>query len=231
MLFKGKTSTYLCFAFAIFVLLVLPISMTICDGAPGFFKSMLLLFVSTPVWNKTIKNPPPIDVYDILKDTFHIIRTKEFLFAFITFINFFTFLKIGLQTFIKYWVILSIFCLSIAITFTIYKWKVSVRDEFRHSFFSFCLAPFVINLFLMLNFVFSHDPVTESYFFRRESQKVGQDMQESALIILEEYKYSEYPGIRIFFDDQSIDRKHHISYRFKSGLFGFRVMENFKFSE
>ena len=54
--------------------------------------------------------------------------------------------------------------------------------------------------------------------------------QESTYIFLENNKYDEYPGVRIFLDYEEMRDKKHITYTFKEGILGLRVMTEYEFN-
>jgi len=47
---------------------------------------------------------------------------------------------------------------------------------------------------------------------------------------LENNKYDEYPGVRIFLDYEEMRDKKHITYTFKEGILGLRVMTEYEFN-
>jgi len=91
---------------------------------------------------------------------------------------------------------------------------------------SFCYCPFVLNLLFVINFLFSSNPGWETYSFKqRENSAEG----KLAYINLENNRYRDYNGIRIFADFNSMKDANRIAYKFEDGLLGFRVMKDFKF--
>lgn len=215
---------------SITALVVLPITATIIYGESGFLKSLFIMFVTLPWTVKGLRYSPPLDFRKLLNSFLYIILTKEFLFVSITIINLLLFFIIVFQTLISLYLLFVIFTITVIIIFILTKWLFKI-NKFKQLFFTFCLTPFIINLFFVINFTFSTNATLETYHFIKEKQRVRvrNGSQESTLIILDNNKYSEYPIIRIFFDYEPMQYKNHITYTFKDGLFGIRIMKDYHF--
>jgi len=61
-----------------------------------------------------------------------------------------------------------------------------------------------------------------------QATKRGQ--QDGTYIYLENNAYSEYPGMRTFLDYEEMRNRKHVTYTFKSGLLGLRVMTDHEFN-
>jgi hypothetical protein len=100
------------------------------------------------------------------------------------------------------------------------------------------LIPLLLNLFFLINFIFSHSPSTQTYQFSKSYERTGRpvgkrsyrsSIQFTTLIILQGNQYAAYPGIRIFLDYQRIEHTNSITYTFNEGLFGIGVVTDFRF--
>ncbi len=53
--------------------------------------------------------------------------------------------------------------------------------------------------------------------------------QETTLITLEGNKYEEFIGLRVFWEYEKMEGAQSVSYTFKDGCFGFKVMTDYNF--
>ena len=143
----------------------------------------------------------------------------------VTVFNLFVFMKIGLQTLVTPVVLISFYAVPILLTFI----GVSLFKKARTIFFAFVIAPMLVSILLDINFIFSSNEVKETYRYFNELQPSGRGPQQTTTIILEGNKYEEYPGIRVFMDYEEMRGHSAITYTFKKGLFGLRVMTHYQF--
>jgi hypothetical protein len=134
-------------------------------------------------------------------------------------INLWLFLRIGLQTLIPTLGLVELYVL-LGLLFSIFTREEKLKYK---TLIGFSLVPLLINLLLCINYWFSFNPVTETYSFRAGEAKVG------AIIILPNNTYSAYHGIRMFWDPGNMEQNSRITYTFKTGLFGIRVMTGYEF--
>lgn len=219
---------HLAFLFAVFMFIILPSGAFYFYGFKGFLGSLLLIVITLPLSIKGIKNLAIINTTKLLKSIFHLIQTKGFLIVFLTFFNFFTFLKIGMQTLISIYTLFGVFIIPISLSFfiLIYFKKIS---GYQKRFYSLCIIPFAVNLLFLINYVFAKNPVLETYFFKKEMHASTGGWQESTYIYLENDAYANCQGIRSFWDYQAMAQKSRVSYVICEGFFGFRVLTDYKF--
>jgi hypothetical protein len=163
------------------------------------------------------------------KALLYVMQTGSFQAVAVTGINLVLMLKIGFQTFLPPEQLLGAFIAAMLVAFSVVKWCLPPENRFRHYFYIFCLAPFLLNLLLLINYTFSRQPVQETYLFSQVWEQTRQGMQRSTLIELEDYAYSEFPGIRVFWSYRAMEGYDEITYTFQEGLFGLRVMTDHSF--
>ena len=62
---------------------------------------------------------------------------------------------------------------------------------------------------------------------RVSSRRGGSNYQPTSYIYLENNTYSQYMGLRLFFDYAELKNNDQVTYTFETGLFGIRVMKNY----
>ncbi len=214
---------YLYLFFGIGLFIIIPVIITMTSGISGFIIAPLFFIITFPFIKYFFKHR--LSAYSFshfFSSLLHLIKTPVFLIGFVTIANLVLLFKIGLQTLISTNLLLSGIALIILLSYNFFK----RRSKFKRYFYSFCLAPLSINLLLMINFIFSSNPVTETYFFT----KTKDGSRESTLIYLDLDKYDEYSGIRLFMSYDEVRFNNTITYTFKKGLLGMRVMTDYSFS-
>jgi hypothetical protein len=217
------------FFFAIVVLLIVPVVATFLKGYKGLFGSLLVMVVTSPLTIDAIRDKPDLDFRLLGKALLYVVQTARFQAAALTLINAELILKIGFQTLLPPAPLLGAFIAVMLLAFALTWWRLPSENRQLRYRYIFCLAPFVLNLVLLLNFTFSRQPVQETYLFSQVRQHTRYGMQKSTLIELEDYTYSEFPGIRVFWSYAEMEGKDQITYTFQDGLLGLRVMTGYHF--
>jgi hypothetical protein len=217
------------FFIALAVLIVLPIMTTILYGTLGLGVGVLINLIVLPMTISAIRGASLANFGTFFNSILYIVRTDGFIITTLTIVNVIMVFLFGLQTLINPWFLIILFVFLILIAyFTNLKYKDNNKFKFR--FRTFCIAPLIVNLFFLINYVFSSNPMKETYRFQKDTQAYKRGKQENTYIHLENDVYSEYPGLRIFLDYEEMKYQNHITYTFKSGLLGFRVMTDHEFS-
>jgi len=145
--------------------------------------------------------------------------------------NLLLFFNISFQTLIPTTMLIMVFLLSPFIGFVILK----IKKISKPTLYSFAFSPLTLNTILLINYVFSFNPQKETYFLRQNTQRVYNRIdgykpstQTTTGVTLQDYAYDKYYGIRIFMDNESI-KGRQITYTFKTGIFGIRVMTDYEF--
>jgi len=66
--------------------------------------------------------------------------------------------------------------------------------------------------------------------FKTTFKQIVEEIKKARTFFLENNKYDEYPGVRIFLDYEEMRDKKHITYTFKEGILGLRVMTEYEFN-
>lgn len=215
---------------ALGAVIILPVVLTLIYGTNGFIMSLIIALITLPNTVDAIRSRPEINIKTFLKAFLYVAQTGTALTVTLSVLNFYLFLKVGLQTLIPLHVLLLSFALASAITFFLltFLFKKVTKPAL---IISLCYCPLALNLLLAINFLFSSNPVFETYSFthKRETSLGSNSLQKVTYIDLENNKYADFSGIRLFEDYDSMKDANKITYRFEDGLFGFRVMKDFKF--
>jgi hypothetical protein len=112
-------------------------------------------------------------------------------------------------------------------TFVFFFTRFDMKKTLRSSaVISFCYAPFVLNLLLSANFLFSTNPGWEIYSFKHHKNNREGNL---VFIDLENNHYKDFNGIRLFADFNQTKDATKIAYKFEDGLLGIRVMKEYEF--
>lgn len=224
--------------FAIAVFIIIPILGFIYNSWGGLFISTFIMVATIPVtWPIITELKSLKKNFSPLKTSFKTIKKHDWYYSisntqkvqFILFlpVNLFILFKITCNTLIPLSILFIIYSSAILIgaivTYTIKK----INKKYL-TFLSLCLAPLIINIFFLINYLISFNPKTESYFyFQTTSSSRTGTVHKSSIIYLEDKAYDDYTGLRSFFEFNNLDNNNHITFTFKEGLFGFRVMKNY----
>lgn len=226
---------YVVLAHLVFVvsalLLAWPVLAFLVKGEEGAFLFIMIALITSPMSIPALKAHKDFSIKKLSSSFLFLAEQPAIQHMSLFVINFWLFLRIGLQTRIPLISLLELYLLS-GLLFSVF-----MRDETlpNKSLIGLSLVPFIINLLLMVNYLVSFHPVSETHLFNHTYQRVeatvqsgGMD-QRSSLIRLRNDKHDAYPGIRMFWDFQKLAPCSKITYTFKTGLFGIRVMTDYHF--
>jgi hypothetical protein len=221
-------SLYILFGAGLFI--GLPIFISWHYGPTGFIASLMVVLLLFPLIRQLIRNHVSKDaVKNTMDALLYLIRTRWFLTGVITLFNILILIRIGMQTLITPSLLFSVLLLSILITSAAVNYILVPSKKSVRWFYPLCIAPLCISLLLSINYIGSSNYSTETYYFNT-SQSSKEHSRESTYIHLDYDQYEDYPGIRIFWDYSVIQFNNTITYTFKEGLFGIRVMTDYRFT-
>lgn len=228
--------------FSFFILIVLPIIAYKYGGTGGIVISIIIIFVTTPITlpvllqlkelKSSIKNLKSAVKTFAGYNWIKIIAQARWLQTLLlVFLNVYLFFKITLNTLVPTYLLFILFPLAIFLGFFI-PYTLKKYDKSLQNFVAFCIAPLVINLFFVLNYSISFSPKKESYYYQQKMERVssrrgGSNYQPTSYIYLENDTYSQYMGLRLFFDYAELKNNDQVTYTFETGLFGVRVMKDY----
>lgn len=150
------------------------------------------------------------------------VASKSTKLVMISILNVCVFLTIGFNTLIDLKILFLLYLLSyLPILLSLY-----FNQPINPSRIWFAL---LTSVFLLINYSFSYNPKIEKYTFTSTMQRVKSGSSETTFIQLENNKYSEYIGIRMFFDFSKMYKKNQIFYTIEEGFLGVSVVKDYKF--
>lgn len=225
---------------ALGILIVNPILGYVYGGAIGIFISVLLILMTLPLTLPVVTQLKKLKTsitsfraslitlvsHPWLKEMFD---ARWPLLIPLLPINIYILFKIALNTLIPTITIVIVYVLAIIIGGVLAMLKPNRNKNFL-PLFTAGFAPLVINLFFLINFLFSSNPTTESYFYNqtKERYKRSGEVEPSSYIILENNVYEDYKGLRVFMNYRELISKNNVTYTFETGLFGIRVMKDYE---
>jgi hypothetical protein len=211
---------------------VLPFVLIISKGKVGIIVCFMIWFITLPFAGRVLRESE-FKPKELFKAILIVFKTRLFKSIIFTIINLYVILFIGFQTLIPLSWLLVGYLLSILISFVILKFIRSKEKRFHLNslFFS---APLIMSSFLLLNYYISFNPKQETYYFQyqlREHLGRYESTRKTTMIDLENKKYEEFKGIRVFLSLSKMRNGDAIKirYTFKEGIFGIRVMTDYKF--
>ena len=189
---------------------------------------VILLVISLPITIYVLRDRSKLDFRKFWESLVYVAISKPALIVITSLFNIFVIFDIGFQTLIPLLILPLSYVITIFIAHFLLKWIIKVEDSFKRIFFTYFLAPTLISALFTVNYVFSFNSTLETYHFRIDKQQTSRGSQESSLIILDNGKYNEYLGVRIFFSYEKLRGKRKISYVINEGALGFRVMTDYK---
>lgn len=211
----------------IFIFVGAPLLGYLSYGIGGLIGGVFVIFVTVHYWADILfRNRPKIVLKELGPSITRITKTRTFQLSFAIVLNIFLILQFGFSTLISIRTLLLLIGISLAAGFLT---SMRLKSKFLKRITYLGITPGLLNLFFILNFIFSTNPTLETYSFKHELQPTRRGWQKSTTIRLQDNMYSDYLGIRIFVNIESMEYAQRITYRFEDGLFGLRVMKDHEF--
>jgi hypothetical protein len=163
-------------------------------------------------------------------------KTNSFIYSVIILINFILYFSITLNTKITFITILLFLLGLYLLTYLVLLNKKIKFNILSKRIIFIYVIPTFFNLFFFINYIFASNSSFETYYFEHDkrfeyTRSSGWKIENTTYIFLENDAYSEYYWFRIFFDYGKMNGKNQITYKFKEGLFGIKVLKDYKFGE
>lgn len=172
-----------------------------------------------------------VDNYDYAKEDRAMTRLAATLVGCLL-LNLVLFFNVSFHTMLPTNYIIWAFPVAIIVAYIIFKIKKTPKAGLKAT----CFIPLALNGLFFINYIFSFNPKTETYTFQRQIQVVQNRNPRGSVsrglsteLLLQDYAYEDYYGIKTFLMEENIISTYKITYTFKTGLFGIRVMTNLHF--
>ena len=189
-------------------------------GSGALFIWAIIMIPTSPLWFRFIVrglNNFNIQSFFFRNEATLKSRIVNILLLFI--VNLFIFFQLALNTLLPLNWILGVYGSALILGFMLAP---LVKRNYHKYMLRFNIMPGLVSLFFLLNYLFSSNPVSETYWYNYQPYN-------SALfytIQLEGNAYNEFKGLRIFSNEDKIKENNRISYEFQEGLFGLRVAKD-----
>ena len=226
----GNILFHLIFVFSLFIVLLPVFAFLLTREKIVFFVCLAIVFITSPLTFLSLKSYRHFDIKEFKNSILFLSKDENIQSAALLAANFLLFLRFGLQTMIPIISLILLFILSSLMTFTSMP-EVRLRKKIIRSFL---VVPFFINLLITFNYLLSFNPTKESYKYSFNYQLVkgysySNSYQRSTLISLKNNKYQAYPGIRMFWNFDKMRYGNNITYTFREGILGIKVMTDYEF--
>ncbi len=222
----------LAFIISISFITIVPFLAFYLYGIYGLIANISIAYIAFGLIKQGLRNKDLFYPHKLLISFKYLIKIRFFWSFIFTMINLFLLLRFGLQTLISIKMLLLVYISVILILYIITKWII-VQSTSNRRFITYCLSPLLINIFFIINYTLSTNLPIETYNYVESYETVmsnerGIHKQGSSLILLENNKYSNFPQLRLFIDYEKVKNGSKITYNFKNGIFGFKVMTGYK---
>ena len=191
----------------------------------------VLIFVTFPMTQLAFEYRSELSIKNLLYAFKYAFKSEIMQFILLTFLNIIVFFIIGFRTVMPTsGLIIGIAFISLIGFFICWFKKIK-----RIFFTAFVIIPLSINFLLTVNYIISFNEEVENYSFSQNSELVlnrnrtNAYSQRSSLITLKNNTYDNCYGIRMFINSDDIKNSNNISYKFKTGIFGIRILKDYTF--
>ena len=209
------------------LLLLTPFIFYLFKGLKGLGMGMIITFIFTGYWGRIFKMKIQLNPKSFFSSFLRLSKTTSFKLLAISATNLVLFFNYTLNTEISaFYLILFIIIL---IGYYIYSsksrfQKIKFDKELSINNLKILLA---FNSFFAINCLFAfNEGIYETYNFQHQLTNTN---EKTTYIHLENSKYNNQPWFRTFFDYDAMVDKNKITYTFKNGCLGLRVLVNSEF--
>ena len=206
---------------SLFIVVGFPVIGYFSMGFNGIVVGMVLVFLTSPYWLSTFRQKPDFNIRSLNQSILLLAKTNAFNYSAITLMNIYLLFHFTLNTELSTYTFLLIAVLLGTLSFFNSHYITNRLKFITKKFLLVCIVPYIFNLFFLLNFIFSSDPVTEKYSFHRADG--------TTYLHLENNKYENNHWFRTFFDFDAIRLADNVTYTFEDGFFGLRVLKSYRF--
>ncbi|MEN9999898.1 MAG: hypothetical protein RI922_2888 [Bacteroidota bacterium] len=231
--------THLIFLFTVFNLFILPIVLAYHYAWIGLSMALIENVLMILFTTSAVRNLDKLNWRQFAEASLFVLKTRLGIGILLFALNTYIFITIGLYTLIPLNTLIALYFLfgSIGVGFGAVqnlRQKRSLHSSLLY-FHGLSFFPTIVSLFLVLNFVFSSEPINEKYAFQSTQQysKHGDRyvLRKTGLIELERNAYNDYTSLRSFSNHSNLMDKGNIHFTFENGLFGIKVLKEYRFEQ
>ncbi len=202
------------------IIFVLPILSYRENGPITLFIWAIIIIPTSPLWFRFIvRGLGNLKLKSLFVKRESSLRSRILNIMLLFVVNLLVFFQVALNTLLSLNWILGIYGSSLILGFMLAP---LVKRNYHKYMLRFNITPGLVSLFFLLNYVFSANPISETYWYTYRSY----NSTLFSTIELEDNAYQEFKGIRIFVIEDNVKENSRISYEFQDGLFGLRVAKH-----
>lgn len=210
-------------AMDIFIVLVGLVLVSVCVYSLGPIAGLIfsLIFIgATGLFKKSTYTTIYFDIKKAGAALELLSETKIPLIFGLAFLNIVLMWMVTLQTL---WIFSHLFFFYVlAANFVVlFFWPTEKPEKQNEALWMIGYIPGAINFFFLLNFIFSSNPVIESYTYRHQGWTID----------LKHLEYQEYRWLRLYPTFTSAKDNRRVKFEFKDGALGYRVLKDAEFYE
>lgn len=226
-------SNFLMIAKLILIFIGCPLIGYMVQGTTGLIVGIVIIVLSVPYWAGYIRDLRYVNYEDFVTNLNKLFFIRKFQIFIGIIINIILLFRFGLITMIPVPTLLISLTGIILMGYFVSK---VFQNKLNRLLVISTVFPFLFNLFFIVNYYFSSNPVQEKYTFTLRKEIVRDETNpyvfrtkviEVGLLYLEDEAYSRYPGVRIVGDYDKLKGKTIIRYVFEQGAFGLRVRKSY----
>ncbi len=189
-------------------------------GPMSLIFSAIIILPTSPLWLSFLINIyKKINLKSLYLKSESTIQSKAINIVIFNFINIFLFFQITLNTLIQFRYVALLYLLGFITTY--YTSKRIKRRYYRY-LYKIVAAPLILNLLFLINYIFSFNPISETYWYKYDFQYSS---SVYATIILNDNAYQKYVYLRTFFDTEEIKKHNQVTFVIKNGILGLIVVK------
>lgn len=209
-----------------------PILGVLFFNTKGLWVGLLICFCTLPLWTQIFKTKKHFNITLLLQAIKRVSILKETQLAMGILFNIILFFSHTLKTVVSTRFFIWSFVLYASICVVANLLKVKTKIKYRLVYIA---LPFLFNYFFWINYTFSSNPNTETYYFKQKiitssSKYSTAKSTKSTTLILKNHQYQKEHFLRMFYNYEQLKNKNQISYHFEKGFFGFKVLKSYSFN-
>ncbi len=220
-------ASHLYLLFSCVLLFGIPLFAAYQAGFWGLVTVGLLFIILSPLLKSTLFAAVDINPGLFVKSLLVVVKLRSVQVIALTVLNLVLFFKIALATLLPLRLTVGLFLLAIVGSLFAHRLLRPNQKSVDRYFIAGGLAPLLINLLFLINYVFAGKEYSETYNFEKYTEASSRGRTETTLIVLENNAYEHYPFIRFFFDYTELAGRDKITYTFKKGLFGIPTLKSY----
>jgi len=231
--YQTSTSINTLFDFVIVVLILMaligiPLFAYAYSGIFATLFILLFIAITSKGWLSVIKaQKSAFQIHEVKGAVLHLSKKGMSYLIIGTLVNFLVLIHTFSFTFLSLPKLFGIYITAVLLG---YLFSMAVQNKMVKTLLRWVIFPSIISLFFVLNFSLSSNRYQEIYSFQHHIDKIGKTQHTTSLLIFENNKYKQFPGIRFIFNDENSSISRYIKMTIEDGFFGLPVLKEYSFT-